>query len=674
MKTFAVFILAVTLGWPTLTLQAEPLPWEIWDDPSLLPQLPAGDQVLLRSSHCLDGCRFDRHSEGDSRFIRMDGDEGIIFEDVGAGAITRIWMTQGQGTSQPLNPDISIRIYVDGEDTPRVDMPLPEFFSGTMAPFLAPMAGDRLVSSGGNYSYVPIPYRQGSRVSLVGAENERIWFQVTYHRLSHPKGITTFTGEEDLSRWSTLLNTPGDDPWLDDSVAETVSGTATIAVGEASALYTNTGAGLITGLRLQAPEESWDDLRLRLVFDNQTTVDQTLRDVFAFLRGGSLPTRSLLVGLDALDRLYLYFPMPYFETADISLINTATGDEPIEIDYWVRRSLQLPAAGSGLFGAQLQVANPTVPGFEAPLLDLQGYGKWVGIFADLGTVESLSRQYLEGDERIYLDGARHPAHYGTGTEDLFGGGFYFDLGPFRQALHGMSYEVIQNGERATGAYRLFLTDAPIFGASLRAGLETGPTGEMPMRTRVISYYYLRNGPVLVRRDILYLDNPDSRTAHQYNVLGDFEISTLDAAFEGEPPATLQTNGYYRQQGTASFNMATSGCLGQPRLRRLLDAGFAGQAAVIKVDEIEVAPMPPVSANMDRRWREIDVDLPTSINNDSTTISVVYDDGDFPSVLVGDTMTEFRYEFWCLFDSLLFQDSFESGDLSRWSPSASNTDQ
>ena len=85
-------------------------PWEIWSDLHRLPQLRVRSQVLLRSSHCLSGCRFDRHSAGDHRYIRTEGDEGVIFEQPGVGAITRIWMTTGEGTSKDLDPSVTIRI------------------------------------------------------------------------------------------------------------------------------------------------------------------------------------------------------------------------------------------------------------------------------------------------------------------------------------------------------------------------------------------------------------------------------------------------------------------------------------------------------------------------------------------------------------------------------------
>ncbi len=86
--------------------------------------------MLLRGSRCPSGCRYDRSSAGGTRFLREDGDEQVLFEEVGPGAITRIWMTTGWGYSEDLDPSIRIRIRLDGESAPRVDLPLPVLFSG----------------------------------------------------------------------------------------------------------------------------------------------------------------------------------------------------------------------------------------------------------------------------------------------------------------------------------------------------------------------------------------------------------------------------------------------------------------------------------------------------------------------------------------------------------------
>src|SRR5690349_6495411 len=138
-------MLLTRLGlWTALLLMsigaaAAPLPWEAWLDPRELPRLPAGDQMLLRSSHCPDGCRFDRTSDGDTRFLRIENGEAVIFDEPGAGAVVRIWMTQGPGVSAPLDPAIRIRVRLDGEAAPRLDLPLPALFDGSTPPFTPPL-------------------------------------------------------------------------------------------------------------------------------------------------------------------------------------------------------------------------------------------------------------------------------------------------------------------------------------------------------------------------------------------------------------------------------------------------------------------------------------------------------------------------------------------------------
>ncbi|MCZ6506529.1 MAG: DUF2961 domain-containing protein, partial [Acidobacteria bacterium] len=375
--------------------------------------------------------------------------------------------------------------------------PLPELFGSGHAPFRPPLVGDRMASSGGNFSYVPIAYRDGCRVTLVGAQDARIWFQINYHRLQSAEGLATFDGEEDLGGLEALLRKPGRDPWRGRwfrPIGSSTTGEVELLPGESTVLFEEEGSGLLTGLWLDAPEPSWDELRLTLTFDETTTADLLLRDFFAIGRGGALPTRSLLLGLDKTGSLYSFFPMPYFRQVEVRLTRIRSeGESTTPIAYRVRRGEQEPAMDSGLFGAQLSVADPTVPGSDIPLLELFGEGKWVGLFSELASVDTRSGLYLEGDERVYLDGSATPTLHGTGTEDLFNGGFYFDQGPFRHSLHGMAYQVKTSISSVTGAYRFFLSDAVVFDTRIHAELEAGPTGGLPMRARTVSYYYLRPG-------------------------------------------------------------------------------------------------------------------------------------------------------------------------------------
>ncbi len=666
LATLALLIACSLLGTVSADLHAgesQALPWETWRDLRLLAELPAGSQALLRSSFCPDGCRFDRHSADDWRYLYVDGEEGVIFEESGAGAITRIWMTMGvAGQSVPLDPDIRLRVYLDGASDPVIDAAIPDFFDGSTPPFVAPLAGDRPSSSGGNFSYVPIPYRDGCRVALVGAHEKRIWYQINFSRLADAEGVATFTGEEDLSGLSALLSTQGSDPWPEGSGKET-AGSLTLTPGETRQLLTIEEPGMLTALELRVDPIFWPEVELRLTFDGRRTVEMALADFFAIGLVGPLPTRSLLVGLDAEERLYSYFPMPFFESASIELVHR--GSKPSGVAWMVRTSKQVPSPASGYFGAVLNHSDATETGVDFPLLEVDGRGKLAGSFMELGSTGSPFRDYLEGDERFYIDRSPHPAVYGTGVEDFFNGGFYFDQGPFSRALHGAPYTELEvDGLATTAAYRLMPTDGISFENHLVAGLESGRTGQLSMRARTVTWFYSRQPARLHLWDRLDLGSPSSLARHGYDVDGEYELRQLDGLFEGEPPSRAVAAGVYRPPGVASFVLRRHSSTERLRLRRRLDAGHGGQRATILLGDEIVGHFPAIAINEDRRWSEVDVDLrPLASIPSELEITVVAEEG----LPAGEqTFTAFRYELWGDGDDEVFSDGFESGDTTSWS--------
>ena len=660
--TAAVLALAV---WPrSLEGGDEPLPWETWKDLRGLAELHDGHQALLRGSRCPDGCRYDRHSDGDWRYLYVDGDEGVIFEEMGAGAITRIWMTMGEGVSVPLDADIGLRIYVDGAATPVVDEALPALFDGSTPPFEPPLVGHRLISSGGNFSYVPVPYRDGCRVTLVGAHEERIWFQINFHRLADFDGVTSFTGNEDLSALAGLLAIQGEDPWPPGSGTKT-TGTVSLTPNEEHGLLVHDGPGSMTALRLKLDPAFWPEVELRLAFDGEPAVRMALSDFFAIGRVGPLPTRSLLIGLDAGGWLYSYFPMPFFEGVEVALFHNGTS--PAAVDYEVRLDSAAPMAQSGVFGAALSEEPATATGVDFPLVSLSGRGKLVGSFVELGATSGTVRNYLEGDERLFIDHSPHPAVYGTGVEDYFNVGFYFDQGPLSLALHGAPYTELENtaGLPTTAAYRLMLTDGVTFQNHIAAGLEGGPTGDVSMRARAVTYFYRRKPARLYLSDRLDLGSAADRDRHSYQVAGPHTIQELTALFEDEPPSSATGTGVYRSPGSATFVLRADPASTRYRLRRRLDAGIAGQRATVLVGGETVGSFPPIEVNEARRWREIDVDLSAQVASaGELIITVVAESG--PGSGTEPTFTAFRYELWTDQPLGIFADGFESGGLSAWS--------
>lgn len=667
MLSAVLFVLAVGAS---VGVRAEDPPWQTWTDLHRLAELPTANRVLLRDSHCLSGCRFDRHSEGDWRYLRIEDGEGVIFDEPGAGAIVRIWMTTGDGVSQPLPDDVTMRVYLDGAEEPTVSLPLPAFFDGSTQPFMPPLVGDRHSSSGGNISYVPIPYREGCKITLVGADDQRLWYQFTYHRLTGPGSVSTFTGKEDLSQLAALLSAVGSDPWAlqPTGASQTSSGDLTLEPGQSAVLSATTGPGSFTALRVDTDPAVWPEIELTLTFDGRITTSMPLSDFFAVGRGGLGSTRSLLAGVDGEGTLYSYFPMPFFGSAEVRLTRyEATTAESVPVAWQLRHRRHQPSSESGHFGASLGVDDETTAGLDIPLLHLDGRGRWVGLFADMGSVNTPSRQYLEGDERVYLDGSRHPDPHGTGTEDLFNGGFYFDQGSFSSPLHGSPYHLQPAGEDITAAYRWLLTDGVPFEAGIRAGLEGGPTSNLRLRVRTVTYHYTRPEPGLWLWDVLDLGDAASRSRHGWSVVGDWTLQALDSQFEGEPPEAMQGTGVYRPAGTSRFHLTAPEGTTRVRIRRRLDAGIGGQRADLLADDVQVASFPVVAENPYRRWREQDLDLPASAvarsgRLDFAVVALPNPDISSPSPI----FSEFRYELWADVDPSLFANGFETGDLSGWS--------
>ncbi len=483
---------------PAETVLAAP-PWEVWRDLRLLARLEGGDRVAMSSSHSPEGSRFDRHGPDTSRFLRTEGGEGVIFEDSGPGAITRIWVTTGEeAVSRPIPPGIRVRIRLDGAAEPAVDAPLADLFSGRLPPFVPPLVSDRERSSGGFVSYVPISYRSSCTVSLVGAEREMLWYQVTARKVAGAERVTTFDPAAPPAGWAALLGSADPDPWPD-TAQPVSSGTVSLRPGDRRRLLRLEGPDLITGLLLSVPATAWRELRLELRFDGQKRVDLALADLFAVGRAGAPATRSLLVGAYPGGELYCYFPMPFQREAVAELRWPASRlpAPPVEVRYAVRRAACPPLPGSVPFAAVLSTASRAG---ELSLVDVAGRGRWVGLFAELGARRGRTREYLEGDERVFVDGHRQPALHGTGVEDFFGGGFYFRVDgleprPFSLPLHGLAYDVDEgDGRSATGMYRLLLTDAVGFSRGLEVRLEAGPTGELPVRLRSVAYLYLERKP------------------------------------------------------------------------------------------------------------------------------------------------------------------------------------
>ncbi|GAA0718718.1 DUF2961 domain-containing protein [Dokdonella soli] len=615
------------------------LPWAIWESPARLAELDATDLVLERSSHCLDGCRYDRSNPGPEgalanaypeRWLYRDGAEVVVFDERGPGALTRIWLTTGFGHATCIDPATRVRFYVDGTLVPTLDVPLAALFDGSTPPFTAPLVADRLSSSGGYVSYVPIAYAQSLRIALVNAENggtnpcqpqganprERLlWFQVQHHRIAPGTPITSFVAGHDEPAWRAFLAHAGGDPW--NGLLAPQSGVWTLTPGATLAIASHAGPSWLRGIRLQLPPAAYADVSLRLTFDAITTVDVPLADFFATAATASVPARGVLVGEDA-GWLYAWFPMPFAQAADVELVASSNLSTPVQIHTVLSFDGSAVPATAGRFTATL--ADSCVVSGDPPLYAARGAGKLVGIAARYRANGTTTRGYLEGDERAYLDDAVAPSWYGTGVEDLYNGGFYFDCGqracPYAHALSGAT-EVDPDGNGTTAVYRLLLTDPIAYTSGLKLTQQAGFSAAMPipMCVRDVAFAYHNAQPTMVGYAGFEIGDVQVAAAHAYQAASGAVCTALNSVFEdaAETPRTATACRY--TGGSSHFRFRQNSIALPLRLRRTFDAGSgapgatAGSApAEVRVNGVVAGWFPPVIANPAQRWQQQEIVL------------------------------------------------------------------
>lgn len=601
------------------------LPWEGWRSPARFAEVDAGHLVVAHSSACLDGCRYDRSNAGPEppaanpyplRWLYRDGDEVVLFDERGAGALTRLWMTTGDGVSRCFDPAVRVRLRIDGALA--MDVPLAQWFDGSLAPFTPPLAADRLAASGGYVHRVPIAYTQSLRLGLAGAEAGNLacdpsgwgllWYQAQFQRLPSSTGIAAFPAFDE-SGLRGFLDTPsGQDPWHGLLAPEPfafsgVTGPATLLLAERS------GSGWLRGLRLGVPMAAWPHSRIRIGFDGGTSVDLDIADFFATDAAGS--ARGVLSGLGTDGVLYAWWPMPFAQAAKVELVVSAAAASAFDV------------TGSLAFD---MVTVPGAARFHAQASDACGAGDRL-VHADTGAgkLVALSARYagdalngldvLEGDERIVVDGATAPAWYGTGVEDFFDGGFYFDQGAWMAALAGAP-RVATTPTGMTIAYRVFLGDAPAWTNTVRIEQEAGSLPNMATSacTRHVAFSYRRGQPLVADVDGFEVGDAGAAAAHDYELPVGASCATLDASFADEPPTAHTAEVCRYASGSSRFRFELGrGYEGPLRLRRRIDvgAGVPGEvagapAAEVRLDGKVVGVFPPAAANPLRRWQEQEI--------------------------------------------------------------------
>ncbi len=260
-----------------------------------------------------------------------------------------------------------------------------------------------------------------------------------------------------------------------------------IAAGDTAVLLDVRGPGVIRRLWMTVASRDPHYLRritLKMYWDDESTpsVLAPLGDFF----GNGFDRRhyvALPMGVSS-GGFFVYLPMPFRERARIVAEN-GTGRN---IDaFYFNVDMELVDALPGdvaTFHAWWNRDSRTTRPQPHLVLDARGRGYFVG--SSLNAESHAGRLwFLEGDEIFTIDGEFRGQ--GTGTEDYFNGGWYFDQGPFTAPYHGL---IVKDDSLARiAAYRWHIPDPISFRESIRVELEHGHANQEVADYATMAYWY-----------------------------------------------------------------------------------------------------------------------------------------------------------------------------------------
>ena len=183
---------------------------------------------------------------------------------------------------------------------------------------------------------------------------------------------------------------------------------------------------------------------------------------------------------------FFCLPMPFRKSARIEAVNE-TGQEVYAFYYHIgySRVKSLPRGSWYFHACWNRDARTDTPG-NYTLLSAEGNGCVVGVNMSMQSYDR-SLAFLEGDEMIYIDGQSRPAIHGTGTEDYFTAGWYFNRGEFAAPFHGLIMKDDSAGKIA--AYRFHVPDPVYFNDSIHFTIEHGHANTVVADYSSTVYWY-----------------------------------------------------------------------------------------------------------------------------------------------------------------------------------------
>lgn len=623
---------------PVVTgLGATAVGWDTYRRLNLLPYLSADTQTLQLSSFDRGGGNFDfsqGNQNGSGGCLASGGAGCVVAEDRGAGEVDSIWFTRDGGNVTRMG---AIRVDLDGKTV--LDTPLQSLVDGESgAPFVWPLVADAAQSPAGVYIKVPMPYRQSMRISV--ASNLQ-YYHVDYRKFPTGDGLTTFSPSDRALDVIAALRAAGTvDPKPPATAAAHDQRVMDIPAGTEMAIAEATGPAMISALRLRLPapvDQALAGLRLVIEFDDRTMVDAPLGEFFGAGLGASTVRSLMFSAIPAPGgRLSLssWWPMPFARSVRVALVNTSN-EQVSGVDTEIvtapdpQWAPALADGRAGYFTARSHAA-PTALGQDWFFADEGGHGKFVGVSQTVRGARTRTGYsdgapyFLEGAERVYTDGSPSPQWYGTGTEDFYEGGWYFNNGThYSDPLTGQPDQRTAAGgcaDYCVAVYRVMLADAIGYHSAIRFGIEHGKRNVVQPDYSSTAFLYTQPGDTITPGDQIDPADPGSRLAHGYadaQATDQLLVSSYEGNDDGRPIVGMVRT----TQAPITFHAAVDPNNRGVVLRRTSDQATGYQSADVAIDGVPAGIWLEPRSNAVHQWLEDTYLVPESLTAGKSLITV-----------------------------------------------------
>ncbi|MBN2580278.1 MAG: DUF2961 domain-containing protein [Pirellulales bacterium] len=497
--------------------------------PELLPRLRPGVTCRMFSSYDRSGGNDDGFAGTYSK-LRVENGNSVLAEMTGPGCIQRIHLPHSIYEKPGLLglKKEHIRIYLDGEKTPALDVPLEDLFTGKIDGFPQPLVGAGL---GGHYCYVPIPYRNGCKVEVDGTAVK--FYAVAYRTFPSAEGVVTFRNpptarqRKALAAAAKAWQSCGDLSALHAPRPKRTVKSFSLQPEKPVSLTLPDGPRMVRAVYLTAEPEQLKnagDVQLEIRWgDAQNPAVKLPLDFFFCQAMQPGEFQSLLVGSNKISsplplgegsgvratsqkngphpnplpkgegtegiRWYNFMPMPYPKSAKITLRSVTPFAGKLEV---LTVKLREWSDDLGYFHTAYHESLPTEKGKFHPWLKREGRGHFAGVYlVTEGQVKEKMPIWLEGDELFTCDGELRI--HGTGTEDCFNCGWYAVpgrlMGPGVFPLHGFTVYRKDGEKNLAAMFRWFLPDPVPYEKSIQAEIEHGGINDVQADYRSATFFY-----------------------------------------------------------------------------------------------------------------------------------------------------------------------------------------